>query len=65
MIMVLLTNWPVTAVAPKAESVAADCNASTPPVEIPERITMGREPMGWAGAIDALPEFPEIGLVFS
>ena len=35
-IMVRLTNWPVTAVAPKAESVAADCSASTPPVESPE-----------------------------
>ena len=31
--MVRLTNWPVTAVAPNAESVAADCSASTPPVE--------------------------------
>ncbi len=34
-IMVSETNWPVTAVAPKAESVAADCSASTPPVEKP------------------------------
>jgi len=43
-IMVRLTNWPVTAVAPKAESVAADCSASTPPVKNPERMTMGNEP---------------------
>jgi len=43
-IMVRDTNCPVTAVAPKAERVAADWRASTPPVEIPERITMDSEP---------------------
>ena len=43
-IMVTLTNSPVTAVAPKADRVAADCRASTPPVERPESTTMDREP---------------------
>ena len=43
-IMVSETNWPVTAVAPKAESVAADCSASTPPVKKPESRTMESEP---------------------
>ena len=40
-IMVRQTNWPVTAVAPKAESVAADCSASTPPVKNPDRTYNG------------------------
>ena len=43
-IMVRLTNRPVTAVAPKADSVAADCRASTPPVKSPESTTMDMEP---------------------
>ena len=43
-IMVRLTNWPVTAVAPNSESVAEDWSESTPPVKNPERMTMGSEP---------------------
>ena len=43
-IMVRLTKRPVMAVAPKAESVAADCRASTPPVKKPESRTMEIEP---------------------
>jgi hypothetical protein len=43
-IMVVLTKRPVTAVAPKADSVAADCSASTPPVESPESTTIDKEP---------------------
>ena len=43
-IMVSETNCPVMAVAPKAESVAADCSASTPPVASPVSITMDSEP---------------------
>ena len=38
------TNWPVTAVAPNSDSVAADCSASTPPVKKPESRTMAVEP---------------------
>ena len=43
-IMVMLTNRPVTAVAPNWESVAADWRASTPPVKKPESNTMEVEP---------------------
>ena len=39
-----LTNRPVTAVAPNAASVAADCTASTPPVKNPASRTMVIDP---------------------
>ena len=43
-IMDVLTNRPVTAVAPKEASVAADWTASTPPVKNPAKITMVADP---------------------
>jgi hypothetical protein len=42
--MVMPTNWPVTAVAPNWESVAADWRASTPPVKKPASNTMAVDP---------------------